>query len=143
MYIFLDIDGVLCTPRQAAAEGDYGLLGCLDPVAIKFLDRMCAEYDIKIVISSTWRIGKDSIYFDKIFKAAGAYNLAKHLAEPFGTPPPSSGFRGEEIQEYIDSNNVNQYIIIDDEDDFFGYQLSHLIKTDYQNGLTFDNYINY
>ena len=44
MILFLDMDGVLCTGRVAIANGEQGWIASLDPVALRFLDRMCAAH---------------------------------------------------------------------------------------------------
>lgn len=138
--IFLDFDGVLCTLRQSYAEGDLGVLGCLDPVAIRFLDRITTTYNVKIVISSTWRLGNDVQYFYSLFKAAGAYNLANSLHEDFKTVS-DCGFRGNDVEKWLVINNeVLDYLIIDDESDFHEYQKPKIVKTCGDNGILLDNY---
>lgn len=137
--IFLDFDGVLCTLRQSYAEGDLGLLGCLDPVAIRFLERVVSIYNVKIVISSTWRIGKDMLHFHSLFKAAGAYKLANSLHKDFKTVS-ECGFRGNDIEKWLVSNEVLDYLILDDESDFYDYQKRKVVKTCIDNGMLLDNY---
>lgn len=141
--IFLDFDGVLCTMRQAVAEGDFGLLGNLDPVAIRFLDRMCQQYNIWVIISSTWRIGETFIFFNSLFKAAGAFNISKSLYFKDFCTPSLSGIRGLEIEDWLKRNDdvTLDYLILDDETDMLDYQMSRLVKTDSLNGMMLDQYI--
>lgn len=140
--IFLDFDGVLCTMRQAVAEGDYGLLGNIDPVAIRFLDNMCNQYPIKVIISSSWRIGEQYGFFDAIFKAARAFNISKSLYYTDWATDRLSGIRGLEIEDWLKRNNdiVKDYLILDDESDMLDYQMTRLVKTDSMNGVLLDNY---
>lgn len=140
--LFLDFDGVLCTPRQAYANADLGLLGCLDPVAMRFLDRICYEHPVKVVISSTWRIGNDSLYFHGLFKAAGCYKLASSIHKDWATPR-LSGFRGLEIMDWLERNvdTVHDYLIIDDESDMLDNQMSRFVKTSMNDGMLTEHYI--
>lgn len=140
--LFLDFDGVICTLRQAVAEGDYGSLGCLDPIAMKFLDRMCLEYPVKVVISSSWRIGRDYLHFNSLFKAAGCFHLAKSLHYDDFKTPILSGIRGLEIEDWLKRNDsiVKDYLILDDDKDMIDYQMSRLINTPFEDGLQFRHY---
>lgn len=141
--IFLDIDGVLCTHRQAYAMGDHGLLGCLDPVGLSFLNRMCATYPMLIIISSSWRIGKDYNHFSRIFKATGHFNLADSLHYDDYATPSMTGVRGLEIEDWLKRNNeiVSDYLILDDDRDMLEYQMDRLINTPSDNGLLLEHYI--
>lgn len=142
--IFLDFDGVLCTLRQSMAVGDKGLLGCLDPVALDFLDRICRENKVWVIISSTWRIGAKCSMFHKIFKATGHFHLTKSLYwDDYATISSKTGHRGGEIEDWLKRNDatVKDYLILDDETDMLDYQMSRLVKTDCRNGILFDNYI--
>lgn len=141
--IFLDIDGVLCTSRQAYAMGDFGLLGCLDPVGLSFLNRMCATYPILTIISSSWRIGKDYNHFSSIFKATGHFNLANSLYYDDYATPSMTGVRGLEIEDWLKRNDdiVSDYLILDDDRDMLDYQMSRLVNPQYDNGLMLEHYI--
>lgn len=143
--LFLDFDGVLCTSRQAYAVGDRGLLGCLDPVALDFLNRICRENKIWVIISSTWRIGSDIMEFHKMFKATGHFDLVNSLYfKEYATPGSKTGHRGSEIESWLESNSdvVLDYMIIDDEDhDIYEFQKEKMTKTDGRNGILFEHYI--
>lgn len=142
--IFLDFDGVLCTLRQAVAVGDRGCLGCLDPVALDFLNRMCLENDVWVIISSTWRIGAPCINFHNLFKATGHFHLVKSLYwADYATPSLNTGHRGTQIEDWLKRNDniVQDYLILDDETDMLDYQMSRLVKTDCSNGIMLEQYI--
>ena len=142
--IFLDFDGVLCTSRQAYAVGDRGVLGCLDPVGLDFLNRICREHKIWVIISSTWRIGATCSKFHDMFKATGHFDLVKSLYwNDYATQTSKTGHRGEQIEQWLKANDaiVKDYLILDDETDMLDYQMSRLVQTDMRNGILFDNYI--
>ena len=145
MIIFLDIDGVLCTTRVAVANGENGLLAGFDPIAMTFLNRICREYDdMQIVISSTWRIfdGRNRRVFYELFASAGYIDLAKSLHQDWQTSMNMKpGSRGLEINEWLqDHYNPKQYIIIDDDNDFWPSQQDKLVLTDPLNGMTLEHF---
>lgn len=141
--IFLDFDGVLCTIRQAVAVGDRGGLGCLDPVALDFLNRICRENKVYVIISSTWRIGEKCSFFHNLFKATGHFDLVGSLYWDDYATPRMTGVRGLEIEDWLKRNDsvVKDYLIIDDDSDMLPYQMERFIKTDCRNGLLFQNYV--
>lgn len=58
--IFLDMDGVLQSPRYCVAIDETGLLSALEPAAMHMLRNLVVESDAKIVLSSSWRLGMDN-----------------------------------------------------------------------------------
>lgn len=140
--IFLDFDGVICTPRQSLAEGDTGISGSLDPIALTFLNNLCRGGDIYIIISSTWRCMENYSFFSSIFKATGSYDIARSLYYEDWKTPEYKESRGHEIDEWLTNNNdiVDDYLILDDDSDMLESQMNKFIKTDGLNGMLFDNY---
>lgn len=56
--LFLDFDGPLTNTRAYLAFDKpmkRKMWTTADPIAIAFLNRLCKEYNVKIVVSSTWR----------------------------------------------------------------------------------------
>lgn len=148
--IFLDIDGVLQTRRSSRAFNDMGILSVLDPVGVKFLDTICGEDpSIKVVISSTWRLGRTRSDFSVIFGALGAINLKRALYWGAGDVVGDSndfktlnlkGIRGDEVEEWLARHpDVEEYVILDDDSDFHEYQKSRLVQTSYDVGISHDN----
>lgn len=141
--IFLDFDGVLCTARQCVASGERGVIAGLDPVGLRFLDRICASNDIEVVISSTWREQgerKRRIFYE-IFCAAGCVNLAKSIHKNWRTPSLSDGNRGQEIEKWLSENDCDGYLILDDDQDMLEYQKPFFVNTDSRNGILFEHYV--
>lgn len=152
--IFLDIDGVFNSEKladqlvsQGYTQADYDFIDLNELTNfIYFINR----YNIKVVISSSWRIDG--------YKETCEY-LKKTLMAPIipyiigVTPRAKSGFRGTEIEFFIYANNVNhesyqylmkdnqyididEYCIIDDDDDMTDKQKqSHFVHIDWKNGL--------
>ena len=135
--IFLDCDGVINNwnwfkdHRDKKVKRFYG-------ENIDFDNLMNVRYIVKetyakIVLTSTWRKSQKSITalnlaFKKIF-----------LDEIFSiTPISESGYRGEEIQQWLNNNkdlNIESFIIIDDDADLDPYK-DRWIQTDMNYGLT-------
>lgn len=154
--IFLDIDGVLnsqehydfrCTKngrlrreellsKHSSAVG-LGLV-MLDFNLVKKLCSFVVNNRCQLVISSTWREGREPSYFENLFRLCGA-------EVPDGTvigctpilDHISNHKRGHEIEQWIKDNNYNgNYVALDDCDG--GQFLSHqrLVKTEYSTGIT-------
>lgn len=150
IYIFLDIDGVInCYSNKSKHIGlrfwfkQQHDLAMLDSkpltTMLKLLDHIHSHFwnscdcDIKVVISSNWRL-----FLTKDDFAAVANNCA--LFKPIWDLVPQnwcthdSSYRGVQINDYIKDNNVKNYIILDDvHDQFLPYQMDNLVKV---NGIT-------
>lgn len=139
--IFLDIDGVLNSrgwyyarqsiPRNKNIDIHESVREMevreIDPTALALLKFLVDETGAKIVISSTWRLSHDFMYFYDLFADAGI---------PFdeGTIISCTGVcnrrevsntvrRGTEIQEWVNEWNFKgKYICIDDDSDFLPCQ---------------------
>lgn len=127
--IFLDVDGVLNTPKLIKRFGyDH-----VDPVLTALLARIVRETGARIVLSSTWRIDEKD---RKLVEAA----LAQHGLELFGSTPvhkkeyPDWVRRCEEISAWLQGNQVSKFAILDDLDDA-GIEGS-FFQTDEDLGLT-------
>lgn len=134
--IFLDIDGVICSIRSAVAGGGYPWrlkeedIELFDGVAVKLIQKVCQKTDSKIVLSSVWRLHHD-------------FNLiGEKLCLPIidKTPNKASAMRGEEIAIWLKENQVDKYVIVDDDSDMLVEQFSFFVKVDSRNGLSYENY---
>lgn len=160
-YLFLDFDGVLNTMEYQTAlqwkgvprKDVYGSL--FDPYAVENLGLIIEHTGAKIVISSSWR-------FDGIKRMREMWSARGLPGEVYGVTPELSevhfnsiqddrnsisvipyGTRGLEINEWLRTNhNLYQsyvsfsYVIIDDFDDFISSQMSHVLLTEPETGLT-------
>jgi hypothetical protein len=160
--IFLDIDGVLnhhifykkrYDEKQhektikkendkltKESEVDF-YAGMIDPESVIILNELIEETGAKIVISSTWRLGKDIETLQMI--------LDKHgfIGEIIDKTPRGCGCckRGNEIYEWISANTkilgaasyeFKSYVILDDDSDMLLWQREHFINIDQHVGIT-------
>lgn len=137
--IFLDLDGVLCTLRSHLANGKRGgLMRDWDQTSCSFIKHICETYNLKIVISSSWRIHRAS----EVKKKLKQHKLFKYVYDKKNMFTPINGdrFRGNEIEDFLKKNkDIKKYIIIDDGLDFTVKQLKYNIKTSTDNGITAHN----
>jgi hypothetical protein len=114
--IFLDIDGVLNTPKTIKKFGfDF-----IDDILLALVARIVRETDAAIVLSSTWRIQEKDRNI--VVQALERHNLKIHDCTP--VIERSGGWteggwvrRHEEIQAWINQNPVDKFAIIDDFED--------------------------
>ena len=126
--IFLDVDGVL-----NSAQDGYSIRLSTDS-HLRLLQRITKETGVKIVRSSSWRIG---------FTTASKNLLARF--KEYGlelmdcTPELSGACRGDEIRKWLEEfeveNDVERFAILDDEADMAEFTESNLIQTDTNVGL--------
>ena len=124
--IFLDIEGVLNNTnytietfeklgRDKAYEIIEEDLDIFDPNSLFYLSKLLEQFkdDIKIVLSSTWRLNQKGIdkVKEKIFKTLG-YEISFDI-----TGRHKDMIRGFEIEKYLKDNDLlnEDYIIIDDD----------------------------
>ena len=119
--IFLDIDGVLNT--KETAERWHGLIG-MDPELVDRFNKLVEDTSAEVVLSSTWRHKKT---WRKTMKDNGL-NM-RFLDRTISLP---GKIRGLEIKEWVDRNNVDKYVILDDDSDMLPDQL--LFKTSFFDG---------
>lgn len=134
--LFLDIDGVLVTrhfwkvalKKKISSRDSFGNL--FDPFAVKNLNKIIEEFDPDIVISSIWRL----MGLEKFLLM---WNERKMRGRVIGTTNNKRGqSRGSEIQSYIEENNVDKYVIIDDDSDMLKCQIPFFVKTTFGRGFT-------
>ena len=131
--IFLDVDGVLnvCTQQRDV----FGSL--FHQQFMDNLKKVIDETNAKIVISSSWRHSGLKV-MQEMWKER---NLAGEVIDVTANHPSNYketinlGFherleRGFEIQDWLDKHNdVDRFVIIDDDDDFLESQLYAFVHT--------------
>lgn len=139
--IFLDIDGVLnCIEGFEREECNSGIRALVYddfskeavgfyPPAVARLKAILEETQAEIVVMSTWRLGLEVVQLQAIFNAYGIHCIADK------TPESQKGWRGSEVQMWLDQNDGDniQWITIDDDGDFT--QLDRHIRADHTFGL--------
>jgi hypothetical protein len=133
--IFLDIDGVLNVYCESRDE-----FGCTFHKHFEDNLRYIIEQTgAKIVISSTWRMSGLKV-MQEMWKKRGL------AGEVIGITPTEVDVvkrgtcefydlvdRGHEIQQYINDNNVQSYVIIDDDNDMLPSQMKNFVRTSNNN----------
>ena len=131
---FLDFDGVFTlTYGRVAGTEKYVKAG-----AVALIDAAFQELGIKIVVSSSWRIGEDHLRLSTYLDLAG---FVTNLHDDFKTKS-LDGFRGNEVAEWLSRHpEVKEWVIIDDESDFHQDQLDRLVHCDYVEGFSARDYL--
>ena len=159
--IFLNIDWVLNSEKWYIERFDKNLYPNLenyplcefDPLAIEQLNLLTDKTNAKIVISSTWRMGRTIDELKKLFEEVGIkgeiIGITPHLTFSDGHGVD----RGNEIKRWIDINckrwyneifgeddsekfNLESYVILDDDPDMLLEQKDNFVRTSWRDGLT-------
>ena len=154
--LFLDIDGVL-NSKQAfkfwhhhrdQKRWENGLehyKGTLFqylaqefcPICLSNLEWIMREVeDLRIVVSSTWRLGKTVEMLKEIFEFSPI--IANAILDK--TPRLEDRIRGHEIQEWLDEQafaRIEKFVIVDDDSDM-DHLMDRLVKTDNNVGLDYN-----
>jgi hypothetical protein len=168
--IFLDIDGVLNSNDWYVHRQDNVPMDSIhaqyplyefDPRAVARLNELTEKTGAKIVLSSTWRIGRTYEQIQSIFDMVGIKGELVGATPSMQTKRPyedKEGYttpRGCEIdwwlkiegkfqrinwsrekqQEYIDKAIVKNYVILDDDSDMLFGQREHFVHTPFMHGL--------
>lgn len=152
--LFLDIDGVLNSYASATFwhfkrdqekwenevfnEWKGSLKEFLardwDPIALSNLEELMRNVpDLKICVSSTWRLGETVETLKEIFCTAPLVRDAIFSK----TPRQHGDHRGSEIDTWLKAHpEVTQFIILDDDADMDPH-MDKLVQTDARNGFTY------
>ena len=108
------------------------------PIALSNMEELIRRVpDLKIVVSSTWRIGETVESLKKIL--APAPLIANAIIDT--TPIYRDAPRGEEIDSWYVKNavklGVEEYVIVDDDRDMQEFQMKYFVNTSGLHGFTF------
>lgn len=146
----MDIDGVLNNEHHYVSgdanlpNGDYTHFS---PTLVKrfndMCDKICKNFDLKIVLSSSHRMGKDNQQSTLYLKENGITHPCEGRTKYISLSQlDGCGYvnipRGVEVDEYVSRMDVTNYIILDDDSDFLLKQNKHFFQTDGLIGLTDD-----
>lgn len=144
--VFLYIDGVFTSSRQhiAADRPDGEMWAQFDPVAIQFMNRLHARYEIDWVIMSTWGVGLEKSDATTAHWVMAAFRNAGFRGT-FPYPnwkvrdPGYRETRAHTVAEYLAAERLTyaDFLIFDDTDYDFNRVLGvkRFIKTDPNDGL--------
>lgn len=136
LCIFLDIDGVLNRKSDWTNKFTFNET-CLNNF-VKLLTDLKEQYNclLKIILTSTWRVGYQEDN-EKILKPLTDKLKRINLRINGITPITTNKTRQQEINYYINRNDVNHYIILDDDHSLFeNCNDKHLYFVNYCDGLT-------
>jgi hypothetical protein len=135
--LFLDFDGVITTYESGWR---------IDLKKLELLQNIIKSTDAKIVVTSSWTVGKDNVDDFKDYlcntwrnKTIGENDIFKEFVRQiYDITDKRGAWRGDEIERWLDEHedNVDTYAILDDDSDFHDNQLFHFVQTDTYEGLT-------
>ena len=136
--LFLEIDGVLiseeCSKNKLSSEKTHSKF---DPLSVSLIKSLIEEFSLKIVISSSWRYEA----IDRLIKELKRNELLEYLYYDWFTPVIYPAHRGMEIKQWLDVHpEVNEYVIIDDDENILDGQKENFVKTDLAYGMITENY---
>lgn len=140
--IFLDIDGVLNNAfdadRHHFPDDPRGYF--YSPRCVDILNRLIKDSGAKVVVSSTWRLGRTLEEMQDVLKKIGVE------CDCIGLTPQLSHthLRGNEIYNWMESNkdlighhyDFKRYIILDDDSDMLLWQKDNYVNCDPNIGMT-------
>jgi hypothetical protein len=106
-----------------------------DPIALNNVEDLIREVpDLKIVVSSTWRLGETVESLKNILSPAKLVSQAVIDVTPRFPGKP----RGEEIQDWLNRHpEVTDYVIIDDDSDMLESQKENFVHTSTLHGFQY------
>ena len=128
----MDIDGVLNTTRSTLAFGPAHMgqdepHNCLDPIGLAYIQRLQEVFDVKIVITSSWRHGSD------VEELSQKLNIKVH-----DRIWKEQKTRGKEIKLWLEENpGFDEFAILDDDTDFEHDQREHFVHVDEHDGISY------
>ena len=143
--LFLDFDGVITT---------YDSKWCIDTKKLLLVNDIVSQTDAKIVVTSSWKYYnndvvsfKESIYNKKTDKCSPlCYKtiyeneaiFERFIDQIYDITDNNGSWRGDEVERWINAHEdeIESYVILDDDSDFHEDQLFHFVQTDMFEGLT-------
>jgi hypothetical protein len=126
IFVFTDIDGVFNTISKTTWSSK----------SVELYDDLCQKYDLKPVITSTWRTKHTISELNRIFEYHGITTPIYDY-----TPIIPGEGRGGEIELWLSENQYDDYLIIDDNvRDIESYGLKNIVKCRSWLGFTSEEY---
>ena len=132
--LFLDVDGVLNMHNSGGTK-------TLNRKRLRLLQEIVDTTGCNIVVSSSWR--NSHIYLSLLqrtlkYRNMSIYSITRNLSL-YSSFTHNSLLRGNEIKDWIDRHpDVEQYAIVDDNNEMLDSQQQYFVQTDPNIGLTKD-----
>lgn len=123
-YIFTDIDGVLNVQWKKQWSKK----------SIDIYNRMCKDFNLVPILSSTWRTNHTLEQMNNIFKEQGI------ITQIHDFTPVLNDYRGIEIEQYLRENQWSKYVVIDDSTRDITPYVSNVVKVRGWIGLEEEHY---
>ena len=140
--LFVDIDGVLRNEAffkenmfETVADHTDGLFK-FHKASVDNLNHITEKTGAKLVISSSWRLSRETNELDNLFKYNGFKGEVIGVTPVYLETYTHAIPRGKEISDWLAKNPVENYCIIDDCNDMLEEQEEHLIWIDEKVGIT-------
>lgn len=121
--IFLDIDGVLCTPLSVRLDWIFRRpmdRQFFDPIALGLLRRLVRRTGARVVLSSSWRYSfEDQDPFTQKIMSNFCHTLQANGTPVWDLAPILGRSKGEEIAAWLAGHPGTDYVILDDRADEF------------------------
>lgn len=139
--LFLDIDGVLNHEHHYEKIFEKSKSGNIidypyrdfDSIAIKRLNNIILKTNCKIVVSSSWKLDSN---LQEIFDQVGINSKIYGITPNLRWKSNDWRIRGKEIAQYLNEHpEIDNYAIVDDQDDMEKDQLDHFVQTSELDGL--------
>ncbi|GAB3644919.1 HAD domain-containing protein [Ramlibacter alkalitolerans] len=129
--LFIDVDGVFHRPGTVSFNEDGTVSG---EGAFQWLPHLLAVLedfpDVRVLVHSSWRMSWET---DEQLKAVLPPALASRVA---GATPRELASRFASIQAYCECEQVEHFVILDDEPSAYPVGLEQLVVCDPQAGLS-------
>ena len=140
--VFLDYDGVVNNIiwDKEGKRADYGSASSKtvnDFQAVQWVSEFCQKFGYDIVVSSTWRVWE---WYKEALWNGGLRDGINIVGR---TPVLYKHSRGDEIAQYIKEHpEIEEYIIIDDENDFKNYpeMLERFVQCTTNQGFNYEEF---
>lgn len=128
--VLLDIDGVVTTSRMKHAMGSETYI---NPAQVEMLNKLVERTNAVVVISSSWRFDADVRERLRTAGFRGDFHERWRTGE-YGQS------RGHEIQAWLDVEDPENYVILDDDRGTLPSQRARHVRPRSESGL-FDSHI--
>jgi hypothetical protein len=129
-FVFLDFDGCLDISTNNLN---------FDKFLKENIYVLCNIYRAKIVLATSWRFVKTVEEWNKVFNGLVVGITPLYVpADAIGMDcyiPEKTYQRGLEIKQFLEQNDCESYLIIDDCNDFLPEQQSRFVKCDSRKGF--------